>query len=355
VVASTVGDAQAGNQEYQNDHMRLLFNEGFSFSGYERDHLYLNLEGKRFTDISGVSGIDSLSDGRAALAADFDNDGDLDVFLTTIQNQGHLLFRNNVGQSNHFIRLAVEGRASGRDAFGTVVRLKTADQGILTAVKSGGSGFLAQHDPRLLFGLGQAERAEWIEISWPSGRVQRLGPIEAGTSLRVVEGNDEPQVVPEQLTRLVDPLTPEQALWQQLKITRGGRLPGLNLRTFGGEAAPLKTGVSYFLNLWATWCLPCREEMPELQSLYEDFQQKGIELVGLSIDLDVEPAYVENYAKELGVSYPLYMTDQPGVSGIFDQEVFIPFSLLINKEGQVQEVFEGWSARSRQKILELLE
>ena len=354
-MASTVGDENPGNAEYQNDHMRLLFNEGLSFSGYERDHLYLNRGGESFTDISGVSGIDSLSDGRAALLADFDNDGDLDVFLTTIQNEGHLLFRNNVGQNNHFIRVAVEGRASGKDAFGTVVRLKTAEQGILTGVKSGGSGFLAQHDPRLLFGLGQADGAEWMEISWPSGRVQRLGPIEAGSSLKVVEGLDSIELVPERLTRLVDPVSPEQALWHRLKIAEGGRLPGLNLKTFEGQDAPLKSGVPYFLNLWATWCLPCREEMPELEHLYDDFKEKGIELVGMSIDLDVEPAYVQHYAAELGVSYPLYMTDQESVSRIFDQEVFLPFSLLIDAEGRVTEVFEGWSARSQRRIRELLE
>jgi thiol-disulfide isomerase/thioredoxin len=350
-----VGDEKAGNVEYQNDHMRLLFNEGLSFSGYERDHLYLNLEGETFTDISGVSGIDSLSDGRAVLLADFDNDGDLDVFLTTIQNEGHLLFRNNVGQNNHFIRVAVEGEASGKDAFGTVVRLKTAEQGILTGIKSGGSGFLAQHDPRLLFGLGQAEGAEWMEITWPSGRIQRLGPVEAGTSLKVVEGNDSPQVIPEQLTRLVDPVSPEQALWHRLKIVPGERLPGLSLRTFEGQDTPLKPGVPYFLNLWATWCLPCREEMSELEHLYTQFKEKGIELVGMSIDLNVEPAYVEHYAEDLGVSYPLFMTDQESVSRIFDQEVFIPFSLLIDEEGRVAEVFEGWSSRTQRRILELLE
>lgn len=353
-MVSTVGDEQAGNEGYLTDHMRLLFDEGLSFSGYERDHLYLNREGKNFTDISGVSGIDSISDGRAALLADFDNDGDLDVFVTTIQNEGHLLFRNNVGQDNHFIRIGLEGRASGKDAFGTVVRVK-APQGILTSVKSGGSGFLAQHDPRLLFGLGKAQRAEWVEIAWPSGKVQRLGPIEAGTSLKVVEGQDEPLVVPEQLTRLVDPFSPDQALWHKLKIAQGGQLPQLNLSSLQGKDARLKPGVPYFLNLWATWCLPCREEMPELEHLYPDFKEKGIELVGLSIDLDVETAYVGKYAADLGVSYPLYMADEESVSRIFGQEVFVPFSILVDGEGRVTDVFEGWSARSQRRIGELLD
>ena len=207
--------------------MRLLFNAGFSFSGYERNHLFLNLEGKRFKDISGVSGLDSLLDGRAAVTADFDNDGDQDILVTTIQGEGHLLFRNNVGQNNNFIRITLEGKASGRDAFGAVVRLKTAE-GILTRIKSGGSGFLAQHDPRLLFGLGQEEKAEWIEISWPSGNTQRFGAVKAGMSLKIVEGIDTLQEVPERLTRLVDPISSQQALWRKLKVSRNTR-PALRL------------------------------------------------------------------------------------------------------------------------------
>src|SRR5215467_3100329 len=106
----------------------------------------MNIGGKKFMDISGVSGIDSITDGRAAVFADFDNDGDEDVFLTTI-----LLFRNNVGQDSHWLRILLEGgKETGRDAYGSVVRVKTS-AGTLTKVKAGGSGFLSQNDPRLLF------------------------------------------------------------------------------------------------------------------------------------------------------------------------------------------------------------
>ena len=353
-MVSTVGDVKAGNEGYQNDHMRLLFNEGFSFSGYERNHLFLNLEGKGFKDISGVSGIDSISDGRAAVTADFDNDGDLDILVTTLQGEGHLLFRNNVGQNNNFIRIALEGEASGRDAFGAVVRLKT-DQGILTRVKSGGSGFLAQHDPRLLFGLGQEEEAEWIEISWPSGNTQRLGAVKAGTSLKIVEGIDLLQEVPERLTRLVDPVSSQQALWRKLKIAETTRFPQLEMQPLEGSGTALRSGVSYFLNLWATWCLPCRKEMPELQNLLPRFRAKGIQVVGLSLDQEVEADEVARFAQELGVTYPLYRIGEAAVAKIFAEEVFIPLSILIDEKGQVVDVFEGWSPQSQQRIHQLLE
>src|SRR5688500_20350903 len=126
-----------------------MFGQGFSFSGYERDPLYLNLGNKKFMDISGVSGIDSITDGRAGVFADFDNDGDLDVFSTTLQHQAHLLFRNNVRQDNNLLRVVLEGgEKTGRDACGSVVSVKTS-AGILTKITSGGSSVIPQHNPTL--------------------------------------------------------------------------------------------------------------------------------------------------------------------------------------------------------------
>jgi hypothetical protein len=190
----------------RNDQNDLIFDQGFSFSGYERDALFLNLNGKKFLDISGVSGIDSITDGRAAVFADFDNDGDYDVFLTTIQGQSHLLFRNNVGQDNHWLRIVLEGgKEIGRDAYGSVVRVKTS-AGTLTKIKAGGSGFLSQHDPRLLFGLGRDDRAQSIEVTWPNGKVENfLGDAVAGATLLLREGagRTEPLSVPS--AKLPDP------------------------------------------------------------------------------------------------------------------------------------------------------
>ncbi len=107
--------------------LRGLIGEGFSFSGYERDQLMLNLGEGRFLDISGVSGLDSITDGRGSVFANFDNDGDLDVFLRTLQGTAHLMFRNNVGNAQGFLRIALEGRESTRDAFGAVVRVKRVE------------------------------------------------------------------------------------------------------------------------------------------------------------------------------------------------------------------------------------
>lgn len=175
---------------------RLMGEQGFSFAGYERDALLLSVgaggSARKFVDISGVSGLDSVTDGRGAVFADFDNDGDYDLFVTTLQGQSHLLFRNNVGQRNNHLRVTLEGSAgvggSGPDAFGSVVRVKTS-QGTLTKIKAGGSGFISQHDPRLLFGLGKDRRARSVEVAWASGRVEKFrGDFAANSFVRLREG-----------------------------------------------------------------------------------------------------------------------------------------------------------------------
>ena len=317
------------------------------------DALFLNREGSRFQDISGVSGIDSISDGRSAVTVDLDNDGDLDIFLTTIQGEGHLLFRNNVGQDKGFIRVELEGTKSGRDAFGAQVRVKTS-LGIQTRILSGGSGFMAQPDRRLLFGLGENKEAEWMEVTWPSGARQRVGPIPAGTSLKLVEEEPDYQALSLPAAALPDPLEEEQVLWSKLEIKRGLPLPELALKTLpDGEktSLPLEKGTSYLVNLWATWCGPCRREMPELEAARAQLEENGIQVIGLSLDQGVPLAEVESYARDLGVSYPNYLLEPESLEKIFaGGEVFVPFSILVDEEGRVADSHAGWGEQARRKL-----
>jgi hypothetical protein len=189
-VASTCteeGKVTDGVRGFLGEHLALL-QKGYSFSGYERNLFFRNNGDGTFTDISGVSGADSIRDGRGCVFADFDDDGDLDLFVRAMHGPAHLYYRNRVGQDAGWVRVVLEGTRSGRDAFGTIVRLKTA-LGVQTKVKCGGSGFVSQSDPRLLFGLGDAAAAEWIEIAWPSGARQRIAAPGAlrGRTLRFLE------------------------------------------------------------------------------------------------------------------------------------------------------------------------
>ena len=178
-------DGPAGIPAFLGEHLALL-KKNYSFSGYERDKVWLNRGGKSFTDISGVSGADSISDGRAAVFFDFDDDGDMDILLRAMHGRSLFLFRNEIGQRNRWLRVELTGTRSGRDAFGSVVRVKTAS-GTMTRIKQGGGRYCAQSDPRLLFGLGSAEQVEWVEVTWPDGRKQKVENAKAGETLRFEE------------------------------------------------------------------------------------------------------------------------------------------------------------------------
>ncbi len=367
-MAAEASIEEAGNEQYTRTHMSAILKEGFSFSGYERDYLALSVRGERFVDVSGVSGIDSIGDGRGAAFADFDNDGDLDVLLVSLQRRAHELFRNDIGQDAGFIRVALRGEAPATDAFGAVVRVRTP-AGIQTKIKSGGSGFLAQHDPRLLFGLDGHERAEWIEVTWPDGRVQRIDSIDgvpgvpAGASLLVGQDGSVTRVRERRFT-LVDPLSDEQQLLTTLAFAPGDRFPDLRLLPAeaipGGDALTgpaaasvyglLRPGRRLLVNLWATWCLPCRREMPELARLAGPLRDRGVDLVGVSIDRERLEA-VPGFAREVGADYPIYVTDDERVPELFaGGQVAIPLSVLLDDSGRVLEVIGGWSEASAKRF-----
>lgn len=339
----------------RGDQNSLMFGQGFSFSGYERDPLYLNLGNKKFADISGVSGIDSITDGRAGVFADFDNDGDLDVFSTTIQNQAHLLFRNNAGSGGNHLRVLLEGGVENTiDAFGSVVRVKTS-AGILTKIKSGGSGFISQHDPRLLFGLGKDRRAEWVEVTWANGKVEKFsGDLSAGSTLRLKEGAGRVQQTNLQASNLPNPLTKAEVIARGLKIAIGKPLPDFNVRSMAGVAGSikrqLKPGRLTLINVWATWCIPCAREMPELEAMRKEFSGLGIDLLGLNVDVE-KNVNVRRYVGEKRVTYPNVMGGIAAIEHIYaTDELTVPLTIMVDEKGIVRDLISGWSAETQRKF-----
>jgi hypothetical protein len=122
--------------------------------------------------------------GRGAAYADFDNDGDLDIVMTT--NGGPAVLLRNDGGTNHSLRLRLEGTRSNRDAFGAVVRV-TAGGETQSQMLHSGSSYLSQSERVLTFGLGSRMQADSVEIRWPSGQVDRMMNVKAGPVVLVKE------------------------------------------------------------------------------------------------------------------------------------------------------------------------
>ncbi len=150
-----------------------------SFSGYERTRLWRNEGLLAFTENAGPTGLDSDRDGRGIAVVDYDNDGDLDLFIAN-QGDAPQLFRNGLldhrqtAAGAHWLRVAlVTDPSSGvnRDGIGTRVTLATA-AGVLVRERDGGNGFAGQSEPRLHFGLGTVDLVEMLEVRWPDGGLQ---------------------------------------------------------------------------------------------------------------------------------------------------------------------------------------
>lgn len=133
-------------------------------------------DGRKFTNVAAEAGeaLRRPYAGRGVAVGDFDNDGDPDVLMLGMEEPPRLL-RNDSPRGAHWVGLQLEGTRSGRDAIGARVTL-TAGGRARTRARVGGGSYLTASDPRLLFGLGETERIDALEVRWPSGLVERFPP-----------------------------------------------------------------------------------------------------------------------------------------------------------------------------------
>jgi hypothetical protein len=153
-------------------------------------HLFRNVGKGKFQEVTTSMGSAFASPrvGRGAAYADINNDGRLDLLLST--NGGPVyLFRNEaqgVDASNRSVRLKLIGTKSNRDGIGSLVKL-TAGSETQTKMLRSGSSYLSASELVLTFGLGRYDKAESIEVHWPSGQLDRLSAVPAGATLVVTE------------------------------------------------------------------------------------------------------------------------------------------------------------------------
>jgi len=164
-------------------------------AGYpQRKLLYRNLRNGHFADVSlqAGAGISDPVAARGCAFGDFDNDGNLDVVVNTVNDSPQLLrCRSNLG--NNWIKIRTIGTKSNRSGIGARLTCITHPPGEakphqqLDEVRSGGS-YISQNDLRIHFGLGKAEKVDMLEVRWPSGHVDTLKDVKANQLIFVKEG-----------------------------------------------------------------------------------------------------------------------------------------------------------------------
>jgi enediyne biosynthesis protein E4 len=149
--------------------------KGRSLSGYQRKRVWINDGLGSFTDVAQVVGVNDTKDGRAVALADLGNRGALDVIVAN-QRGPLLIYRNHVSPDRHWIQFELEGTTSNRSAIGARVELHWNGRVQAQEVPAA-TGFSAQNQRRLHYGLGSATTVDRAVIRWPSGRRQTIdGP-----------------------------------------------------------------------------------------------------------------------------------------------------------------------------------
>jgi hypothetical protein len=161
---------------------------GHNLSCFERNRVFLNVQGKDFLDISHLTGADSDGDGRSVVAADFRNAGMLDLVVRQAGGGALLLFENRLPPRG-YLTVSLRGRKSNCQGIGARLTAVVKGQQQVRELYPA-NGFRAQAPNQVHFGLGDADRIEQLTIRWPSGKVQTLGAIAGNRHILVDEDAD---------------------------------------------------------------------------------------------------------------------------------------------------------------------
>ncbi len=155
----------------------------------QRRLLYKNVAGKRFENISNLAGrgVTTPHSSRGLALGDFDNDGDVDIFVNNM-NEPPSLLRNDTDTHGGFLSIRLLGTASNRDAIGARVSVTVGERELVQEVRSG-SSFMSHSDFRLHFGVGEAELVDKIDIEWPyPDSAETIRDVPVNHFITVVEG-----------------------------------------------------------------------------------------------------------------------------------------------------------------------
>jgi hypothetical protein len=181
---SQVGELDRDAGEFWMENPFDIVTQGENLSAYERNCLFMNVDGESFVDGSFASGADIDSDSRSVIATDFNKDGSIDLLVASVGGGPLRLFLNRMPQQKR-LRLTLEGTSSNRQGIGTRIIAKAGGRQVVRDVFPA-NGFAGQAPAHVDLGVGDAEHVE-LTVRWPSGRMQRLEQVPTGPPLKLVE------------------------------------------------------------------------------------------------------------------------------------------------------------------------
>ncbi|MDF1787093.1 MAG: ASPIC/UnbV domain-containing protein [Verrucomicrobiales bacterium] len=277
-----------------------------SLSGNERNKLFMNSAGKSFSDMSGISGLDNIGDGRGFALFDYNRDGRQDIALVNANAPLFNLYRNAMKNHGNVIAVRFEGSnnaaspskaQTNRDGFGATVIAQVTNGPTLKREHRCGEGFSAQNSNTMLIGIGSAESVSRLTVRWPSSRqVYTLQNVAAGALVTVRESASKPFDVSTYLKSLPVPdrQTTERPTFAVAASDIGAK-PGTKLRLYVTTA---------------TWCEACLRHLPQINAMTKQLAADGIKIFAIPIDPEDNQAKLEKYLAKWKPAYQL-MSDLP--------------------------------------------
>lgn len=169
-----------------------IIQHGHNLSCYERDRTFLNVRGTSFLEISHLTGADHDGDGRCVVAADFRNDGRLDLLVRQVGGGSVLLFENQFPK-RHYLKVSLRGKGhpngSNRLGIGARITATLKDQTLVREMYPLNS-YRSQLPSLAHFGLGDADVIDKLTVQWPSGKTQDFRDVKADRHIVVSESEE---------------------------------------------------------------------------------------------------------------------------------------------------------------------
>lgn len=129
----------------------------------------------------------------------------------------------------------------------------------------------------------------------------------------------------------------------QAQLQEGTKAPAFTLKNLDGKSVKLSDfkGKVLIIDFWATWCPPCKAEIPDFIDLYKTYQKKGLVILGIALD---DKEKVSKFAKDYNINYPIVIGDQ-SISALYGGITGIPTTFIIDRKGVIKAVHVGYKTK----------
>ena len=342
--------------------LNKLIRAGHSFSGKERNCAFLNLGNGTYANVSSVTGLNLIDDGRGIAHCDWDWDGKPDIWTSNRTGPRIHFLHNQIESSNNFLAVYLKGTKSNRDAIGARVEIITGkDHPPIIKTLQGGSGFLSQSSKWLHFGIGKAESIKSLQVNWPGGNPEIFSGLKANNFYIITQGIPTPEAFtppasPAPLTDLHE-VKIEPRKTARVVLLNPAPIPEIKYINPRGQTVSLDEhkGQSLLIHLWTTWCANCREEMLQWRNDQEIFSTPEITVISLCADEPTDDegkdhARIQAAARALNFPFPVGRIKGNALETLnVLQKSFIgkqtdlplPSSLLIDAKGNLAVIYKG--------------